>query len=152
MRPVPTLVFALLLASLAPGMAAASDNLIVRESKHSVAETIDRLAKAVEAAGAKVVARVDHAKAAKAAGMELRPTEVLLFGNPKLGTPLMQSNPRIGLELPMKAVAWADAGGKVWLGYTDAASLKSRFSIADKDEVFKTMAGALAKFAEAATQ
>lgn len=130
---------------------AAGPDLVVKESKLGVKETIDALAKALEAKGVKVVARVDHAGAAKAAGMELRPTEVLIFGNPKLGTPLMQSDQRVGIELPMRALAWQDAAGKVFIAYGSPDALKARFSVAGKDDVFKAMAGALEAFTAAAT-
>jgi uncharacterized protein (DUF302 family) len=75
--------------------------------------------------------------------MDLPPTEVLIFGNPKLGTPLMQSDPRIGIDLPMKVLAWQDKAGKVWIGYVEPATFKSRFGIADRDEVFQSMTKAL---------
>lgn len=146
----PLLAAALLLTPLAAPAMAMSD-LVVRESKLGVKETIDALTKAVEAKGIKVVARIDHAAGAKAAGMELRPTEVLLFGNPKLGTPLIQSNPEIAIDLPMKALAWQAADGKVYVGYTAPEKLKARYSIKDQDEAFKAMAAALLNFAEAAS-
>lgn len=133
------------------GPAMAMSDLVVRESKLGVKESIDALAKAVEAKGIKIVARVDHAAGAKAAGMEMRPTEVLMFGNPKLGTPLMESNPEIAIELPMKVLAWQAADGKVFIGYTAPEKLKSRYGIKDRDEAFKAMAAALLNFSDAAS-
>lgn len=130
--------------------AQAMSDLVVRESKLGVKESMDALANALEAKGIKVVARVDHAAGAKAAGLEMRPTEVLLFGNPKLGTPLMQSNPEIAIDLPMKMVAWQAADGKVYVGYTAPEKLKARYGIKDRDDLFKTMAAALLGFAEEA--
>lgn len=144
------LAFAVIAALSFVAPALADAGLTVIESKRSVKETLDVLAKAIEEKGVKVVARVDHAAGAKAAGMELRPAEVLIFGNPKLGTPLMQSKPEIGIDLPMKALAWQDANGKVFLAYTKPEVLKARYGIADKDDVFKAMAGALAAFSKAA--
>ena len=91
---------------------AADGELVIRESKYSVKETIDRLAKELASKGVKVAARIDHSAGAKSVGMELKPAEVLVFGNPKLGTPLMQTAPMIGLDLPMKMLAWQDANGK----------------------------------------
>lgn len=129
---------------------AAGPDLVVKESKLGVKETIDALGKVLEAKGVKVVARIDHAAAAKAAGMELRPTELLIFGNPKLGTPLMQADQRIGIELPMRALAWQDAAGKVFVAYNTPDSLKTRFAVNGKDDVFKAMAGALDAFTAAA--
>ena len=110
----------------------------------------DRLGIALERAGITVFARIDHAKGAKKVGMELPPTTLIIFGTPKIGTPLMQSNPRIGLDLPLKALAWQDADGTVKLGYTDPAWLAKRHGIADRDPVFKKMAGALGKFTDMA--
>jgi uncharacterized protein (DUF302 family) len=127
--------------------------LVVRASALSVKETIDKLVKAVEEKGARVVARVDHAAGAKAVGSEMKPSEVLIFGNPKLGTPVMQGNVRAGLELPLKMLAYEDAAGKVWLAYTAPAALKSRYRIKDAsaDAALKTMATVLDGFAMAAT-
>lgn len=143
----------LLLFALAAvgGPAVAMSDLIVRESKLGVKESIDALAAALDAKGIKVVARVDHAAGAKAAGLDLPPTEMLMFGNPKIGTPLMQANPEIGIDLPMKVLAWQAGNGKVYVGYTAPDKLKARHGIKDRDEVFKTMADALLRFTEAAS-
>ncbi|MPZ57714.1 MAG: DUF302 domain-containing protein [Rhizobiales bacterium] len=136
------------LALSLPAMAA--DELTIKPSKYPVKETLDRLTAALKDKGIAPVARVDHAAAAKAAGLALKPTEVLLFGNPKLGTPLMQANRHIAIELPMKVLVWEDDAGKVWLGYTAPATLKARYTIEGRDDVLKTMAGALAAFTSAA--
>ena len=120
-------------------------DVMVKASNRSVKETIDALAQAVEAAGAKVVARVDHAAGAKAVGSELKPAEVLIFGNPKLGTPLMLANPRAGLDLPMKVLAYEDQKGKVWIVTTRPAALKARYGISGRDEVLTAMGAALEK-------
>lgn len=130
--------------------AAAADELTVKASKHSVKETLDRLTAALKDKGITPVARVDHAAAAKAAGLDLKPTEVLLFGNPKLGTPLMQINRHIAIDLPMKVLAWEDEASKVWIGYTSPETLKARYKIEGRDDVLKAMAGALEAFASAA--
>ncbi len=122
---------------------ALADGLVKIQSKFGVKETLDRLTITLGERGIKVAARVDHAAGAKAAGMELAPAEVLMFGNPKLGTPLMQSNPEIGIELPMKVIVWQDKAGKVWLGYTPPDTLKTRYGITDQDEAFTTMRSAL---------
>ena len=124
--------------------------LLTQESKFAVKETADRLAKVIEDKGLKVAARVDHAAGAKSAGMELPPAEVVLFGNPRLGTLLIQSNPEIAIDLPMKMLVWQDKAGKVWIGYLAPDVLKVRYGIKDKDDAFNTMAGALAGFAKAA--
>lgn len=141
--------FAAISAATAP--ANADDDPITKESQRSVGETIDALQKMLVEKGIKIMARVDHAEGAKGAGLELPPTQLLIFGNPKLGTPLMQSNPLIGLDLPMKALAWQDADGKVYLSYTAPADLKDRYDIDDRDEVFAKMTKALDIFTTAAT-
>ena len=121
------------------------NGLVTKPSNKPVKETIDALAAAVEAAGIKVIARVDHAAGAKAVGQTLAPTEVLLFGAPLVGTPLMQSDPRIGLELPMKVLAWQDAAGKVWIAYTRPDALAKRFGIKGRVDVLEAMKQALDK-------
>lgn len=131
------------LAIVAATPSHAGETLVVKESTHSVKDTLDALTKAIEAKGLKVFARVDHAAGAKAAGMEMAPAEVLMFGNPKLGTPLMQAKPEIGIDLPLKVLAWQDSGGKVRIGYTAPDTLKVRYGVAGKDEVFATMTKAL---------
>ena len=131
---------------------AGEDGLIIKDSDFGVAKTLDRLGIALERKGIKVFKRVNHAKGAKSVGMTLAPIEVLIFGTPKIGTPLMQSNPRIGLDLPLKALAWKAASGKVKLAYTDPAWLAKRYGIMDRGKVFKKMAGALNKFTNMATK
>ncbi len=134
-------------------VAHAQGTMKVRASKYPVAETADRLAKAIEAKGIKIAARFDHAAGAKSAGLALPPTVVLVFGNPKLGTPLMQADPRIGIDLPMRMLVWQDKAGKVWVGYTPPSTLQARYGIKGKEAeaTLKTMAGALEAFAKAAT-
>ena len=146
-------IVALLLVVACSATAQAQGQLTVLPSKFPVAETADRLAKAVEEKGIKVAARIDHAAGAKAAGLELPPTVVLMFGNPKLGTPVIQADPHAGLELPMKMLVWQDAAGKVWLGYAPPSGLQSRYDLKGKpvDDALAAMAGALAAFAKAAT-
>jgi uncharacterized protein (DUF302 family) len=95
------------------------EGLITLRSNHSPKETADRLAAAVASHGMTLVARVDHAAAAAKVGLELRPTEVLLFGNPRAGTLLMQAAQTIGIDLPLKALVWQDDTGGVWLSYQD---------------------------------
>ncbi|MGD9631907.1 MULTISPECIES: DUF302 domain-containing protein [unclassified Afipia] len=143
------LVIAMVMA-LALLLPARADELAIRPSKHPVKETLDRLTAALKDKGIAPIARVDHAAAAKAAGLELKPAEVLLFGNPRLGTPLMQANRHIAIDLPMKVLAWEDDAGKVWIAYTTPETLKARYRIDDKDDVLKTMADALEAFTSAA--
>lgn len=89
-------------------VADADSHLIVKKSANSVSDTIDRLSDVLKARGISIVTRVDHAAGAAKSGLTLRPSTLLIFGNPKLGTPLMQSNPRVGLDLPMKVLVWQD--------------------------------------------
>ncbi|MBU1212615.1 MAG: DUF302 domain-containing protein [Alphaproteobacteria bacterium] len=130
--------------------ARADDHMIVKESARSVSETIDTLQAALEEKGISIVGRVDHQASAMKAGLELPPTMLLIFGNPKLGTPLMQTNRRIGIDLPMKALAW-EADGKVYLAYTDPRELKDRHDIDGQDEIFDKMSKALGAFTDKAT-
>jgi uncharacterized protein (DUF302 family) len=125
--------------------AAAASDLITKPSGHSVSVTIDRLVSAVEAAGAKVFARVDHAAGAISIGSELRPTQMLMFGNPKLGTPALQLSQSAGLDLPLRAVAYQDADGQVFIAYHAPAKLSGTHAIPADAEVLKKMTGALDK-------
>ena len=106
-----------------------STGLISRISPFSVAATLDRLEAVLKAKGVKIFARIDHAAEAQGTGMSLRPTELLIFGNPKAGTPLMRANQSIGLDLPMKALAWQDAQGQVQLTWNSPDYLTSRHAL-----------------------
>ena len=136
---------------LVPSVArTADDRIVAKKSPHSVTATLDRLSVALNIQGIAIAARVDHAGAAQRIGQVLKPTQLLIFGNPKLGTPLMQANRRVGLELPMKVLAWEDDGGQVWLAYVKPDILKSEYSISDHDDIFQAMAQALDKLTDAA--
>lgn len=145
-------IVAIIVMTLATQLAwAEHGNLITKKSAHSVSVTIDKLEKVLKKKGITIFARVDHQKNGKTVNKALRPTELLIFGNPKLGTPLMQSNQTVGIDLPMKALAWEDANGTVWLSYNKPAYMAERHHITDKPEVIKKMTGALDKFSTAAT-
>lgn len=116
----------LLLLSLLVAPVFAADGLIALKSPHSVKDTMDRLEAAAKGKGLNVFLRVDHAAGAKKIGKDLRPTELLVFGSPQGGTPLMECAQGAGIDLPLKALAWQDAGGQVWLGYNDPAWLAKR--------------------------
>ena len=103
-----------------------SDGIITVESRFSVRATIDRLAAGAAAAGLLVFARIDHAAGALDAGLDLRPTELLLFGHPRGGTPLMADRQLAGIDLPFKALAWEDEHGRAWLSWNDAEWLAAR--------------------------
>ena len=102
---------------------AADAGLITKPSRYSVNETIARFEAAVKskaAAGLKVFSRIDHAAAAKEAGLEMRPRTVIVFGNPRQGTPAMIKTPLLAIDLPMKVLVWEDDKGSVWLSYNSA--------------------------------
>ncbi|MBI4962337.1 MAG: serine hydrolase [Desulfomonile tiedjei] len=113
------------------------------ESCYPVATTVDRLWGFLTARGVDIAARIDHAAAAKKKGLELRPTEVLIFGNPAVGTHLMLSRPGIALELPLRVVVWEEPDGTVWLGYHDVQDLAQRYGIADRVDVVASMRAGL---------
>lgn len=127
------------------GMVMASDDDIVKvQSVHDVPTTMDRLEAAVTEAGAAVAARIDHAGAAQSVEMTLAPSQVLIFGNPKLGTPAMQDDPLAALYLPLKVLVYQDADGQTWLAYeAPAAMLDDLAGVADDAAYLATMAGAL---------
>jgi uncharacterized protein (DUF302 family) len=126
--------------------------LITLESAYSAAETMDRLADTVTKAGLHIFARVDHAAGAEQAGMLLRPTQLLIFGQARGGTPLMQENQTAGIDLPLKALAWTDADGKTWLSYNDPDWIAQRHGLGEPSaQAVQTMRGALAKLARSAT-
>jgi uncharacterized protein (DUF302 family) len=106
-----------------------SDGLITVESGFSVSETISRLAAGAVQAGLLVFARIDHAEGARGAGLDLRPTELLIFGNPRGGTPLMLDDQRAGIDLPFKALSWQDEDGRVWLAWNDAGWIARRHQL-----------------------
>ncbi len=107
----------------------AVEGMVAMRSPHSASETMNRFESAVQKLGLKVFARVDHAAGAKSIGRDLRPTEVLIFGNPQGGTALMECAQSVGIDLPLKALAWEDERGQVWLGYNDPAYLAKRHEV-----------------------
>lgn len=127
----------------------AADGLIVVNSPHSADGTMSRLENVVKQRGLKVFARIDHAAGAATIGKTLRPTEVLIFGNPQGGTPLMQCAQSMGIDLPLKALVWEDDTGQVWLGYNDPAYLAQRHGVAQCPAI-ENLQKALASIAKAA--
>ena len=118
-----------------------NDGLITVPSSFSVHETVERLVAFVTSHGLVVFARIDHADGAAKAGLPLRPTELMIFGHPKGGTPLMQDRQTAGIDLPVKALAWEDADGKVWLTRNDAAWIAQRHGLGPASaEAVKAMA------------
>jgi uncharacterized protein (DUF302 family) len=112
------------------GVFTVSDNgLVTLQSSHDFATTLDRLTAALEAKGVKVFARIDHAAGAASVGLTLRPTTLVVFGNPAAGTPLMQVVQTAGIDLPLKALVWQDEQGAVHLTYNDPASIAARHGL-----------------------
>jgi uncharacterized protein (DUF302 family)/uncharacterized membrane protein YidH (DUF202 family) len=107
------------------------DGIVSRPSKYSVPETLDRVEGLLRAKGIKVFARVDHSGEAATVGLTMPPTQVLIFGNPKGGTPIMLAAPTAAIDLPFKALAWQDSTGQVWLSYNDPTYLAQRFGLSD---------------------
>ncbi|MCP3851970.1 MAG: DUF302 domain-containing protein [Gammaproteobacteria bacterium] len=128
------------------------NGLIIKSSDYDVAQTLDRFETIVKKKGITVFVRVNHAQGAKSVDVEMAPSEVLIFGNPKLGSPLMLSKPTAAIDLPLKAIAWEDKEGKVWLAYNTPAYIAKRHGITDKQVVIKKMTGALNKFSDYATK
>ncbi len=119
------------------------DGLITTPSPFDPKETMDRIESAVRAQGLQVFARIDHATGAAAAELELRPTELLIFGNARGGTPLMQSVQTAGIDLPLKALAWQDAAGASWISYNDPHWIAARHGIANLEPVVAKLSAVL---------
>jgi len=130
----------------------AQAELVRKQSPHSVAETIDRLAATVKAKGLTVFIRIDHAAGAKKVDLDLRPTELIIFGSAKVGTPLMQAQQTMGLDLPLKVLAWQDEGGKVWLAYEAPADMAAAHGLPKDNPVIKKVTGALDALTSAAVK
>lgn len=143
---------ALLMACCFTSAAGAADGLIAVPSPYSVKETIDRFETAAESRGINIFLRIDHAQGARNVGKDLRPTELLVFGNPQGGTPLMECAQTAGIDLPLKALAWQDAIGQVWLGYNDPQYLASRHGANDCGPVVENMSNTLNGMTQEAIQ
>jgi uncharacterized protein (DUF302 family) len=132
------------------GAANAAEGMIEVRSSLPSSATMDKLERLVKEKGMTVFARIDHAAGAKKIGKSLRPTEVLIFGNPQGGTPFMECAQTVGIDLPLKALVWEDASAQVWLGYNEPAYLAKRHGVPTCSAA-DGMAQALAGFAAAAT-
>ena len=150
MRPTiaVTLLFGFLQLS---GPALADNGLVTKKSAYGVSETLDRLEGILKDKGLTVFARIDHAAGAKTVDQDLRPTQVLIFGNPKMGTALMASQQTFGIDLPMKALAWEDPEGQVWLAYNLPQYLADRHAVSNAAVIGK-MTNALDGLTDKATQ
>ena len=119
---------------------AAENGMIHLASPYSVPETLGRFESFLQARGLAIFARIDHSGEAEKAGLKMRPTQLLIFGGPKQGTPLMVASPTLAIDLPLKALAWEDADSHVWLSYNSPDYLKQRHGI--PDDMVKNIAGA----------
>ena len=149
------LLFCFLVSTASAGPMSSDTNisgLKIKPSSYSVGETLDRFETIIKKKGITVFARIDHAQGAQKAGLSLAPTELVIFGNPTLGTPLMSSQQTAAIDLPLKAIAWQDKEGKVWLAYNLPEYIANRHGIKDQTAVVKKMTGALNKFSDFATQ
>lgn len=126
--------------------------MLTMQSYYGVKETVDRLETILKEKGMNIFERISHSDNATKAGLKLRPTELLIFGNPKVGTLLMQCSQTVAIDLPLKALMWEDEKGHVWLSYNDMEYLKQRHDIKGCDETIAKIAGALAEIARQATQ
>lgn len=133
-------------------LAEPNNGLVHVKSAHSVAATADKLVTVLNNKGMTVFDRINHSAGAEKVGQQLPATELVIFGNPKVGTPLMQCARSVAIDLPQKALIWEDESGTVWFSYNSPDYLKARHQIAGCDEVVKKVAGALANFAKAATE
>ncbi|HKL54779.1 MAG: DUF302 domain-containing protein [Roseovarius sp.] len=137
---------AMMLAVMAQGAAASEDDIMRMQAGGDVGATMDALVAAVEGAGATVFARVDHGAGAAGVDMELAPSQLLIFGNPKLGTPPMQANALAGLYLPLKVLVYEDGEGQVWLAYEDPGETLDDLPGIEKNAGYiQKMRGALSK-------
>jgi uncharacterized protein (DUF302 family) len=136
---------------LSMSLAYADNGLIEVKSPYAVKKTADRLETVLEAKGMTVFARINHSEGAKKAGIELPATELIVFGNPKVGSPLMQCNRTVGIDLPQKALIWQDENGQVWLSYNDPRYLARRHGLSECTQVIEKVEKALSSFAKAAT-
>jgi uncharacterized protein (DUF302 family) len=113
--------------------------LVTKQSAYPLEQTVSRLEQAARLFGAAVLSRIDHRSNAKQEGLALRPTELLIFGKPRVSTPLMQAQQTAGVDLPLKALVWRDADGAVWVTYNDIAYLALRHGITDQGDAIASM-------------
>ena len=121
------------------------------KSSHSVEATVAKLTSALTNKGMTIFSTIDHQQGAIKAGLDLRPTRLVIFGNPKVGTKLIQCDQRIGLALPLKMLVWQDDSGATWLGYWEPSILKNTYNLDSCNETLEKVKNAMANFAKAAT-
>ncbi|MBU0944226.1 MAG: DUF302 domain-containing protein [Bacteroidetes bacterium] len=146
-----TLILSIISMFLFSSMAVADNGLVSVKSSHPVKETADRLENILQKKGMTLFTRINHSAGAEKVGKELRPTELIIFGNPKVGAPLMQCSQTMAIDLPQKALIWEDETGQVWFSYNEPEYLAKRHNTQGCLEVIKKVQNVLANFASAAT-
>jgi len=126
------------------------EGLTTVPSSFGPSQTMDRLEAEIRGNGMEVFARIDHAAGAAKAALTLRPTEVIIFGNARGGTPLMESNQTVGIDLPLKALVWQDAGGKTWISYNEPRWIAHRHGVVDSEPILRKMAHLLTSLSTSA--
>tara|TARA_R110001592_G_scaffold285867_2_gene554431 strand:+ start:5674 stop:6123 length:450 start_codon:yes stop_codon:yes gene_type:complete len=149
MKKLITLIF---LSFFISSYVSAKESLISVESKYSVKETADRFVSILENKGLTLFTRIDHQKNGASVNLELRETEVIIFGNPKAGTPLMQCSQQAAIDLPQKALVWKGADNKVWLSYNNPEYIKQRHNIQGCDKVITKISNILSALTDAAVK
>ena len=142
---------ALIVSLLVANSALADDGLATIKSMHNVQKTADRFERMIKNAGLNLYLRVNHSSDAKKVGLSLKPSQVIVFGSPKVGTHLMNCSESVAIDLPLKVLIREDAQGRVWLSYNRPKFLVKRHSIKGCDKVVEKMDGLLAKFAWSST-
>ncbi|MCW8934810.1 MAG: DUF302 domain-containing protein [Gammaproteobacteria bacterium] len=150
-KPLSSVITLLSLLTIYTFSHAGPAGLINKASNFNTNETINRLEAVLKKKGITVVTRWNHSERAKDIGITLRPTELIIFGNPELGSQFFTSQQTSGIDLPMKALAWEDETGQVWLSYNDPSFITSRHNIKDRENVSKKMKNALNKLTNIAT-
>ena len=153
---VPSLLLCLMLLGFAAALDAQtrieSEHTLHVKSKHSVELTVERAKRIAEHNELRVFGVIDHAQNAADAGMELLPSQLIVFGNPSVGTELMNANPLIGLDLPLKLLVWKDQDGVVWISYSSAESMQKRHNLNEYTQQFRETEALLKDLAQAAGQ
>ena len=145
------LILTALLISSITISAEAADGLVNVQSSFDVKETADRMESILKEKGMTIFNRIYHSEAADKVGVELRDTELIIFGNPKVGSPLMKCQQMVAVDLPQKALIWEDDNGKVWISYNDPRYLEKRHNIVGCEEVISKIEKALSSIAESAS-
>lgn len=145
-----TLILTVLVVLLTTNSLYSAEGVINVKSSFGVKETGDRLESILKEKGMTIFNRINHSKAAKETGIELRETELIIFGNPKVGSPLMKCQQSVAIDLPQKALIWKDSEGNTWISYNDPGYLKKRHDLSKCEEVLSKIEEALAVIVKAA--